>query len=237
MSIRSITSIVALLLSSVVVSAQGIMGATGDVYTFPTNNTVTGVTHGQRIIAADSQMSTGVLYGLGYDSVRNTTQLYRLTHTGSMFSAQAVGAASAAMNLGSSMNVIFEFLPKGDERIQVIERNGNRYFINSTDGTVTTPRKPTYADNNVVGNDPRNRKLLLYPNPVVYMTNIQLPFTMTGTVYVDINDFAGRNVHKSYDVYWSNTLTVDMSSFPPGQYVMKISAVNLGTQSLRVEKQ
>ncbi|MCD6012303.1 MAG: hypothetical protein K0Q79_2165 [Flavipsychrobacter sp.] len=237
MNLKLITTILALLAGSLTASAQGIMRATGDIFTFPTNNTVAGMTHGQRIIALDSQMSTGVLYALGYDSVKNTTQLYRLTHTGSAFTAQAVAPPTAAMNLGASTNLIFDFMPRSNELIQVIGSNGNRYVINSTDGTVTTGRKPTYADNNVVGNDPRNKKLLLYPNPVIYMTNIQLPFAMTGTVYVDINDMAGRNVHKSYDVYWSNTVTVDMSSFPPGQYVMKISAVNLGIHSLKVEKQ
>lgn len=223
-----------MLLASITIQAQRVIQFNDQNTQFISGGAIAGVTEGQIIIAADTQISTGKLFALGYDSMRRMSQLYEVSSVGGLLTARKVGKATGAINLPRTVNMIFDFVPGDDQHVRVVGADGPEYIMDATYGTVSSPRlKAANAGEMTRGvND-----LLLYPNRVVYKTNIQLPFAMTGTVYIDALDMTGHVVHSVQEVNWTNMITYDMSNFAPGQYTLRVYATNLGVHDLKVEKQ
>lgn len=89
---------------------------------------LSGMSAGQAMVAID-YASTGKLYGLGYNSVAHTYQLYTIdSATGSV---SAVNGTPMALDLGSDdgsgngINASFRFISTAANRIRVIGNNGN----------------------------------------------------------------------------------------------------------------
>jgi len=99
---------------------------------------VSGVATGQELVALDVRPSNGVLYALGYDSVALMAELYRLTASGTTYTATAVSGTLASMNLGVTNNATLDFVPTIDNEVRIIGRNGNHYIMNADNGTVMT---------------------------------------------------------------------------------------------------
>ena len=99
---------------------------------------VSGVASGQTLIALDSRPGTGELYALGYDSVATKAQLYKITSSGTTYTATAVGSATSAINLGGTNNGSMDFISTADNQLRIVGRNGNNYVMDANTGTVTT---------------------------------------------------------------------------------------------------
>ena len=66
--------------------------------------------------------------------------------------------------------------------------------------------------------------LLLFPNPVADLLNIQLPKDETTGCIVEILSIEGRVLHREKLNDQSNTIQVNVSAFPQGLYLCKISS-------------
>lgn len=98
--------------------------------------TVSGVASSQVLVSLDSRPSDGMLYALGYDSVSMKGQLYKLTASGSTYTATALSGTLHSMNLGSTNNASMDFISTVDNQVRVIGRNGNNYIMNANDGSL-----------------------------------------------------------------------------------------------------
>ncbi len=99
---------------------------------------VSGVATGQTLVGIDSRPSTGDLYALGYDSVAIMAQLYKITTSGTTYTATAVGSATSGVNLGVTNNAAFDFISSTSNQIRIVGRNGNNYVMNADNGMVTS---------------------------------------------------------------------------------------------------
>lgn len=97
---------------------------------------VTGVASGQVLVSLDSRPSNGWLYALGYDSTMMMGELYRLTASGTTYTATAISGTMASIDLGSTTNASMDFVSTMDNQIRIIGRNGNNYIMNADNGTV-----------------------------------------------------------------------------------------------------
>ena len=99
-----------------------------------------GVSAGQTMVAIDYS-ATGTLYGLGYNSVGHSYQLYTIdSATGNV---TAVNTSAISLDLGSDdgsgvyVNVGFRFIPTDNNQIRVIGNNGTvNVRINAATGTI-----------------------------------------------------------------------------------------------------
>ena len=142
------TTFMAGLLSSVATQAQTTLyGITaGDsIFTMANVNApssisgpyaVSGIAAGQVLAGLDARPSNGALYALGYDSVTQMAQLYIISASGTVYNATAVSGSMAAMALGTTNNIAFDFVSTADSEIRVIARNGNNYVMNAVTGAV-----------------------------------------------------------------------------------------------------
>ncbi|MBS1778327.1 MAG: DUF4394 domain-containing protein [Bacteroidetes bacterium] len=120
----------------------GVQNKTNTLVSFDSDNPrllrtympVTGMVSGQMIAGLDFRPSDGKLYAMGYDYLSGQYQLYTInTATGV---ATAVNSNAAAINLGMSNNVAFDFDPVAD-KVRVISREtGLNYRINPTSGAI-----------------------------------------------------------------------------------------------------
>jgi len=120
----------------------GVQNKTNTLVSFDSDNPrllrtympVTGMVSGQMIAGLDFRPSDGKLYAMGYDYLSGQYQLYTInTATGV---ATAVNSTAAAINLGMSNNVAFDFDPVAD-KVRVISREtGLNYRINPTSGAI-----------------------------------------------------------------------------------------------------
>jgi len=120
----------------------GVQNKTNTLVSFDSDNPrllrtympVTGMVSGQMIAGLDFRPSDGKLYAMGYDYLAGQYQLYTInTATGV---ATAVNSTAAAINLGMSNNVAFDFDPVAD-KVRVISREtGVNYRINPTSGAI-----------------------------------------------------------------------------------------------------
>ncbi|MBN9483325.1 MAG: hypothetical protein BGO70_12660 [Bacteroidetes bacterium 43-93] len=120
----------------------GVQNKTNTLVSFDSDNPrllrtympVTGMASGQMIAGLDFRPSDGKLYAMGYDYLSGQYQLYTInTATGT---ATAVNSTAAAINLGMSNNVAFDFDPVAD-KVRVISREtGMNYRINPTSGAI-----------------------------------------------------------------------------------------------------
>ena len=99
---------------------------------------VSGVATGQTLTAIDTRAGNGRLYVLGYDSTTGGAQLYWLSQSGNTYTANAIGRTTTAMNLGTTNNISFDFIPTTGNQIPIISSNGNNYILNANNGTVTS---------------------------------------------------------------------------------------------------
>ena len=97
---------------------------------------ISGVASGQTLVGLSSRSSNARLYALGYDSTSGTGQLYWISHTGTTYTANAVGSATMSMDLGSTNNVSFSFVASTANQIRITGRNGNNYIMNADNGSV-----------------------------------------------------------------------------------------------------
>ena len=99
---------------------------------------ISGVASGQMLAALDARPGNGALYALGYDSVTQMAELYTISNSGTVYTANAVSGTLASMDLGSTSNAAFDFVSTADNEIRVVGRNGNNYLMNADNGTVTS---------------------------------------------------------------------------------------------------
>ena len=105
---------------------------------------ITGMASGQAVVGIDSRSSDGGLYALGYDSVMHMAELYRLSSSGTTYTATAVSGTLASMDLGNTNNVAFDFVGNSDDQIRVMGRNGNHYMMGA-DGTLMSTGSGTLS--------------------------------------------------------------------------------------------
>ncbi len=98
---------------------------------------ISGVASGQMLAALDARPGNGALYALGYDSVAHMAELYTISNSGTVYTANAVSATLMSMDLGSTSNASFDFVATADNEVRVIGRNGNNYLMNADNGTIT----------------------------------------------------------------------------------------------------
>jgi len=134
---------------SVAAKAQTLIGITNANSIFTMSNvsapstiggpyTISGITGGQVLVGLDTKPSTGEVYALGYDTVTMTSQLYKITNSGTTYSATAVGASTTAINLGITNSAAMDFISTNDNQLRLVARNGNNYVINAGTGAITT---------------------------------------------------------------------------------------------------
>lgn len=99
---------------------------------------ITGITAGQVLAAIDVRQSNGGIYALGYDSMMHQAELYRLTASGTTYTATAVSGTLTSMDLGLTNNATFDFVSTSDNQIRVMGRNGNHYIMNADNGIIMT---------------------------------------------------------------------------------------------------
>ena len=144
------TGIVAGLLVSGAAQAQttlyGITTA-NEIFTISNVNTpgvingpyaISGVASGQLLAGLDARPGNGALYAIGYDSVTQMAELYTISNSGTVYTANAVSGTLASMNLGGTSNAAFDFVSTADNQVRIVGRNGNNYVMNADNGTVTS---------------------------------------------------------------------------------------------------
>ncbi len=99
---------------------------------------VSGVTAGQVLIGIDKRPSTGELYALGYNAITLSAQLYKITNSGTAYTATAVGSGTSSINLGAGNSSAFDFVSTVDNQIRIVGRNGNNYIMDVATGAVTS---------------------------------------------------------------------------------------------------
>ncbi len=99
---------------------------------------ISGVASGQMLAALDARPGNGALYALGYDSVAHMAELYTISNSGTVYTANAVSGTLASMDLGGTNNAAFDFVSTADNEIRVVGRNGNNYLMNADNGTITS---------------------------------------------------------------------------------------------------
>ena len=104
--------------------------------------TISGIASGQMLAGLDARPSNGALYAIGYDSVTQMAELYTISNSGTVYTANAVSGTLASMNLGSTSNVALDFVSTADNELRVVGRNGNNYLMNADNGTVTSTGTP-----------------------------------------------------------------------------------------------
>ncbi len=107
---------------------------------------VTGITAGQMLCGLDFRPSTGVLYGIGYDTTSGQAQIYTINRT----TGAATAVGSGTFNLGTGLGTIgFDFNPVAD-RIRVTGSNGGNFRLNPDTGVVAATDSPlTFATGDV----------------------------------------------------------------------------------------
>lgn len=98
---------------------------------------ISGVTGGQVLVGLDTRQSKGTLYALGYNAGAAQGQLYTITGSGTIYTANAIGAA-LSMTLGGTTQIGFGFISALGNQIRVTSANGRSYVINADSGTIVT---------------------------------------------------------------------------------------------------
>jgi hypothetical protein len=96
--------------------------------------TVTGLTAGQTLAGMDYRPNTGELFGLGYDTLNGSSQLYIINATTGV--AVPVTATPFILALGNG-SIGFDFNPTAD-RIRVVGSNGKNYRLNPNNTITAT---------------------------------------------------------------------------------------------------
>ncbi len=97
---------------------------------------ISGVAAGQVLAGLDARPGNGALYAIGYDSVTHMAELYTISNSGTVYTANAVSGTLASMNLGGTNNLAFDFVSTADNQVRVVGRNGNNYVMNADNGTL-----------------------------------------------------------------------------------------------------
>lgn len=137
----------ALLAPSFSMQAQTMFGLTdsNQIFTMsdinsPSNTSgpysISGVTSGQTLVALDARPDGGGLYALGYNATTGQAQLYRISGSGSSYTATAVNSTATNLSLGSGNSVGFDFISTMSNQIRVTSTNGNSYVMNADDGSI-----------------------------------------------------------------------------------------------------
>jgi hypothetical protein len=97
------------------------------------------------------------------------------------------------------------------------------YFKNSEDNTFLCESSSdtiTVLFPHTGINDLGNGQIMIYPNPATEQVNIKSDYTITR---LDVTNFIGQSVYTSSNVE-SKTARIDVSTFKPGVYFVKVSA-------------
>jgi len=105
---------------------------------------INGITNGQDMVAIDVRPSDLRLYGLGYNHVTTTYQLYTIDLTNG--NAVAINASPATLNLGTAANTVlgFDFNPLTDH-IRIVGNNGINVEMNADNATYIADSNLNYA--------------------------------------------------------------------------------------------
>lgn len=169
-----------------------------------------------------SSMYNNGLMDIYYDSVTSTNMVYLASN------AYGTGAGSTADNNYSQFTT-----------------------LNTATGTTGSYRNVGYgtpvrsmavkkqysgaplAVSSIVAN---SNDLLVYPNPVVNRTRIELPQASTSSVYVDIIDLNGRVVRSYQFGTGTYQIDLDMSRMPNGLYSARIMQNGIVTNNVKLIK-
>lgn len=189
---------------------------------------VNGIKTGHSLVAIDFGAEDGFLYGLGYNADTDESQLYRITGSGTDFTAIPMVANNNGMDEVKNINVAFSF---------------NSYNYGETmNGSVVQPidiaTDMAGISTLVRTNYPAQyNRLYLYPNPVRSQARIVLANRSASNVYVDIIDPRGQRIRSYNFAPDSYLLDLDMSNIPVGLYNMRIMEKGKAIQSVKVLKQ
>lgn len=189
---------------------------------------VNGLRTGHTLVAIDFGAEDGFLYGLGYNTDTDESQLYRINSFEGNFTAIPMAANNNSIGEPENINVAFSF---------------NTYnYAEAMNGSVVQPidvatDMPGISTLISTTYPAQYNRLYLYPNPVTSQARVVLANRSATNVYVDIIDLRGQRVRTYNFAPDSYLLDLDMSNIPAGFYNMRIMEKGKAMQSIKVLKQ